>query len=100
MTEDEGDQARMSRALFEKEPGASARVSQSQRQAEALVSTLHEDEVAMLRHLVAGWSKADSAAELGFEPHQFEKRRAGLLAKLNAASTTDAIRVGIYAGLD
>lgn len=69
-------------------------------QAEALVGKLEADEVTMLRHITAGWSKADSAASLDLDPHQFVKQRASLLAKLNAGSTIDAVRVGIYAGLD
>lgn len=100
MTEDPTDRARALGAGLDRDAGASARADDNKRQAQALVATLLEDEVAMLAHMVGGWSRAESAAELGFEIHQFEKRRAALLAKLNAGSTTDAIRLGIYAGLD
>lgn len=99
MTENARDPARALQAMLESDASASARVIESRRQAEALVATLNEDEVTMLHHITAGWSKAESATELGLDLHQFEKRRAGLLAKLNAGSTTDAVRVGIYAGL-
>lgn len=79
---------------------AAAVADARRRQAEHLVARLQDDEVAMLRHITAGWSSTDSAASLNLDPYQFEKRRASLLAKLNAGSTSDAVRVGIYAGLD
>lgn len=94
------DAVKRLRVPLDRGPAASARAEQLKRQAQTLVATLHQDELVMLRHIIAGWSRAESAAELGIELHQLEKRRAGLLARLNAESTMDAIRVGIYAGLD
>lgn len=79
--------------------GTATRPSERRRHAETLVAQLREDELAMLRHIVAGWGRAESAAKLGLDLDQFETRRAGLFAKLNAGSATDAFRVGIYAGL-
>jgi FixJ family two-component response regulator len=99
MSEETSDPAKGLRAVPDDADGALSRVRGRIRQAEALVAQLREDERTMLRHIVAGWSRAESAARLGLDPHQFEKRRAGLLAKLNASSTADAVRVGIYAGL-
>lgn len=69
-------------------------------QAKALVSTLGEDEVALLRQIAAGWGKSESAAHFGLDDHRFEKMRARLFAKLNASLTTDAVRIAIYAELD
>ncbi len=65
----------------------------------ALVAALTGEELTLLRQITAGWSKADSAEDLGIDMHHLEKRRAGLFAKINATSTTEAVRVGIYADL-
>ena len=100
MAETPEDLARTVDAMLNSDANSPLRLREGQRQARALVATLVTDEVTMLRHIVTGWSKAESARELGMELHQVEKRRANLLLKLNAGSTTDAVRVGIYAGLD
>lgn len=68
-------------------------------QAERLVAALDEDELGLLRQIVGGWSKTESATHFNMTIHQLDKIRARLFAKLNAASTTDAVRIGIYAGL-
>ena len=100
MTDDANDPVGVLQAMLKGDEDVSPRVVESRGHAVALVAALREDELAILRHIVAGWSKVESAAELGLDLHQFEKRRAGLFAALNATSTTDAVRVGMYAGLD
>lgn len=75
-------------------------VETKKRQAWALVSKLDAGETVMLRQIVSGWSSKQIASELGIDDALFQQRKGRLLAKLNARSTVDAVRIGIYADLD
>ena len=54
----------------------------------------------VLRGLVAGASSQQIARELGIGPRMAELHRAQVMSRLNARSMSDAVRIGIYAGLD
>lgn len=84
----EGDASPQTRAL-ERRQNAAARL-------EALTDRERE----VLRNLIHGHSSKDIATVLGISPRTVEVHRASLIAKLAARSTSDAIRIGIYGGLD
>ena len=71
----------------------------SQLQARDLVGTLDGEEVRILTYLVEGWGGRAIAAELEIELLEFEASKRQLLSKLNAESTSDLVRIGIYADL-
>lgn len=73
---------------------------QKQSEAAALVATLSGRERSVLELLISGQSNKGIARELGISPRTVEIHRANMMAKLNAQSSSDAVRIGIYAGLD
>lgn len=75
-------------------------VEARQREAAALVAALDDQETAVLRKILAGWGSEEIARDLAIGNEDFSALRAGLLAKLDARSTIDVIRIGIYAGVD
>lgn len=83
------DQARLQGSPF---------AERKSRAAEA-VSNLSASEKRMLSQIVAGWSNKDIAADHDVYIGAVESRRAALFRKINAESTSDAVRIGIYAGL-
>jgi two-component system response regulator FixJ len=67
--------------------------------ARELVDRLSEGELDILRCLLAGASFRQIAAELGSSRRTAELSGAHILARLEARSVSDAVRIGIYAGL-
>lgn len=60
--------------------------------------TLREREVLIL--LIQGMSNKQVARELGISPRTVEIHRGNMMIKLAAQSAADAVRIGLYAGLD
>lgn len=87
-------------AKVQNDPSLNARVMERRRSAMARLEALSERERDVLRHLIQGYSSKDIGALLKISPRTVEVHRASLLAKLKARSTSDAIRIGIYGGLD
>lgn len=77
-----------------------SRLAQRQLDAGVLVSKLTTREIDVLRHLIGGFGNKGIAKELGISPRTVEVHRANMLSKLNVRSSSEAIRTGIYAGLD
>ena len=50
--------------------------------------------------MTRGYSNKAIARQLEISPRTVEVHRANMLAKINARSSADAVRVGVYAGLD
>jgi FixJ family two-component response regulator len=69
-------------------------------QAEEAVSTLSPREYDVLRLLVDGASNKEIARSLVISPRTVELHRSSMLKKLNAVSSADAVRIGVYAGVD
>jgi two-component system, LuxR family, response regulator FixJ len=77
-----------------------ARLEKRKLQAKAFVKLLSPRERDVLRELVAGGSNKDIAKRLGISPRTVEIHRANAMGRLNAGSVADAVRIGVYAGLD
>ena len=75
--------------------GAARRKSEARRRAERL--TQRERDV--LLGLIHGNSNKETAMELGISPRTVEIHRGNMMARLNAKSTGDAVRMGLEAGL-
>lgn len=69
-------------------------------EARRLVSTLSAREMDVLCELVNGASNKEMAHILGISPRTVEIHRGNVMRKLNASSTADAVRIGLFAGLD
>jgi FixJ family two-component response regulator len=69
-------------------------------EARRLVATLSVREMDVLRELVNGASNKEMALILGISPRTVEIHRGNVMRKLNASSTADAVRIGLFAGLD
>ena len=74
--------------------------NQKKREAQALTSQLSSREIQVLTLMVKGHGNKSVALELGISPRTVEIHRANVLGKLEAGSSADAVRIGIYAGLD
>ena len=96
------DQQRFEQSVARAESGASAQTRAVERRQNALarLEALTDREREVLRHLIQGHSSKDIGAILAISPRTVEVHRASLIAKLAARSTSDAIRIGIYGGLD
>ena len=68
--------------------------------ANQLVSKLSPRERETLTLLTKGSSNKAIAEKLDISPRTVEIHRASAFRKLNAESTADAVRIGVYAGLD
>ena len=66
----------------------------------ALVAQLSAREKQVITLITRGLSNKAIATDLDISPRTVEIHRANAFAKLNAASTADAVRIGVYAGLD
>lgn len=64
------------------------------------VSALSSRERDVLLGLVAGGSNKTIAEELAISPRTVEIHRGNMMRKLGAASSGDAVRIALYAGLD
>jgi two-component system response regulator FixJ len=71
------------------------------RKADALsrVAALTPREMDVLERLVGGSSNKLIAQDLGISPRTVEIHRGNMMSRLNAESISDAIRIGVYAGL-
>jgi FixJ family two-component response regulator len=76
-----------------------ARVVRRKAEASQLVAALTPRERDVLEGLLEGESNKGIAKKLGLSPRTVEIHRANMMARLNAQSTSDAVRIGIYAGL-
>jgi len=76
------------------------RISGEEIEARRLVAALDPEERRVLTDLVHGKSLQAIAADLGIFQFDAEAAKSKLLRKLNAATTADLIRIGIYAGLE
>lgn len=87
-------------AKVERDPSLQTRIVERRRSAMARIQALSERERDVLRHLIQGYGSKDIGKFLEISPRTVEVHRASVLAKLKARSTSDAIRIGIYGGLD
>lgn len=87
-------------ARFENDHNSPAQGAARRRRAMSAVEALSSREQAVLRQMVLGASNKEIAANLGISPRTVEVHRANMLVKLRAKSSADAVRIGIYAGLD
>ena len=69
-------------------------------EANELVATLSKRERETLTLLTKGASNKAIAEALQISPRTVEIHRAAAFRKINAGSTADAVRIGVYAGLD
>lgn len=76
------------------------RAAQKRHEAEAAINRLTRRELEVLSAMVAGQGNKQIALSLQISPRTVEIHRANLLGKLNAQSSSEAVRVGIYGGLD
>lgn len=65
--------------------------------ARGIASSLDDMEQEILREIVAGSSLKQIALKLDLQLAQVEMQKASLMRKLNATTTADLVRVGIYA---
>lgn len=77
-----------------------ARVEQRKLDARRAIAGLSPRELDVLILVVQGYSNKDAANELGISPRTVEIHRANMMHRLNADSAADAVRIGLYAGLD
>lgn len=64
------------------------------------VNALSPRERQVLSALVAGQSNREIALALNISPRTVEIHRSNMMTKLQAGSVADAVRIGLYAGLD
>jgi len=76
-----------------------AKAMRRKAEARQLVATLTPRERDVLEGLLEGESNKGIAKKLGLSPRTVEIHRGNMMARLNAQSTSDAVRIGIYAGL-
>jgi RNA polymerase sigma factor (sigma-70 family) len=69
-------------------------------EAKAAVEELSARELQVLVSMVQGNSNKEIAQALGISPRTVEIHRGNMMRKLRARSTSDAIRLAVYAGLD
>ena len=77
-----------------------AQIAQARDEAADLIRTLSPRETHVLALMTRGYSNKAIARQLEISPRTVEVHRANMLAKINARSSADAVRVGVYAGLD
>jgi FixJ family two-component response regulator len=99
MPDDPPDPLDTFRAMLEGARHQSSAFAERRSRAEEAVSNLSASERRMLGQIVAGWSNRDIAADHGVDAGAFALLRSELLRKINAGSTSEAVRTGIYAGL-
>jgi DNA-binding CsgD family transcriptional regulator len=68
--------------------------------AKALIAALSSTEIQVLALMAMGCGANDIAARLGMSPKRAGAVRRRMMAKLNVRSTAEAVRIGIYTGLD
>jgi FixJ family two-component response regulator len=68
--------------------------------ARGLVGALDASELQILKCLVRGMSGRGTATWTGMALDDVERSRAAVMKKLNARRIADAVRIGLYAGVD
>ena len=68
--------------------------------ARRLVGTLDITELQVLECLVRGMSEKDTTALTGIPAEDVKRARVSITQKLNARTTADVVRIGLYAGAD
>lgn len=87
-------------ARAEEDRTSQPRSIERRQNAMARLESLTDREREVLRNLIRGLSSKDIGATLDISPRTVEVHRASLIGKLSARSTSDAVRIGIYGGLD
>jgi FixJ family two-component response regulator len=82
------------------EAEARIRAARRRSEAEAALANLTQREREVLCAMIDGSGNKQIALALQISPRTVEIHRANLLGKLNAQSSSEAIRIGIYGGLD
>jgi FixJ family two-component response regulator len=80
--------------------GRSLERQSRQNQARAKVQELSGRETSVLELLIQGLPNKEMARALGISPRTVEIHRANMMGKLRAKSTSEAVRIGLYAGVD
>lgn len=96
------DWSRLRRSLADAaaRQAANASVARKRSEARRAVGSLSQREMEVLRALIDGGSSKSIARALGISDRTVEIHRANLMRKLNAGSTSDAVRIGLYGGAD
>jgi FixJ family two-component response regulator len=68
--------------------------------AKSAIESLSERETDVLELMMFGDSNKEIAQRLGISPRTVEIHRGNMMRKLKARSSTDAVRIGLLAGLD
>ena len=76
-----------------------ARLEARKHNARKRVEMLTRRERDVLVRVVEGDSNKEIAQHLGISPRTVEIHRSGMLSRLNARSTADAVRIGLHSGL-
>ena len=76
-----------------------AKIERRKAEARQRVERLTPRERDVLVGLIAGASNKHIAQELGISPRTVEIHRGNMMSRLNARSVSDAVRLGLYAGL-
>jgi len=76
-----------------------ARLSPRRIEAERRTRALTPRQRQVLEHMIGGYRNKQIAAMLGIDEKTVKMHRAGLLTKLGAATSADAIRIGVEAGI-
>ncbi|HVT54953.1 MAG TPA: LuxR C-terminal-related transcriptional regulator [Xanthobacteraceae bacterium] len=92
----------LDRAVDRLQAEGKRRAEQDRRRARAraLVEALSPRELEVLSLVVLGNANKEIAEDLGISPRTVEIHRSNMMRKLNARSTSDAVRVALYAGID
>lgn len=77
-----------------------ARAERRRAQALHLVRCLTPRESDVLKALLEGASNKEMAQEFGISPRTVEIHRGNMMARLDARSVADAVRIGLYAEVD
>lgn len=96
------DAEALERSLIRMNTSGNAHVVRNYKAAEArsLVGKLTGREREVLRALLNGASNKDMAKVLGISPRTVEIHRGNMMRKLNASTTSDAVRIGLLAEAD
>lgn len=96
------DPEKLDAAVTAIDSAAASRLKENQKKQEALALTgsLSSRELQVLTLMVNGHGNKSVALALGISPRAVEIHRANVLTKLKAGTSSDAVRIGIYAGLD
>ena len=77
-----------------------ARLKRKRAAAQKLVANLSQREREVLTRLIDGQANKTMAENLGISPRTIEIHRCNAMRKLNVSTSAEAVRIGLYAGLD